>query len=78
MDQLPILLEDYLNYLKTVRGLAPTTIQEYTYDLTSFFRFLRRRKEGRTYRKMAFDQIPIEDMDLEAVEKVDLHDLQAF
>lgn len=77
-DYLPLLLEDYMNYLKTIRGLAPTTIREYTYDLSSFFRFLRRRKGGSEFRRMDFEKIPIGDMDLEDLQSANLHDLQAF
>lgn len=35
----PIILTDYLNYLKSIRGLSPTTIKEYSYDLEVFFEY---------------------------------------
>ena len=77
-DYLPLPLEDYINYLKTVKGLAPTSIREYTYDLTAFFRFLRKRKGGAEFRRMEFDAIPIEDMGIKDIQAASLHDLQAF
>ncbi len=38
MNQAIILL-DYLNYLKSIRGLSATTIKEYSYDLEVFFEY---------------------------------------
>lgn len=35
----PILLTDYLNFLKSIRGLSPNTIKEYGYDLEVFFKY---------------------------------------
>lgn len=40
----PIILIDYLNYLKTIRGLSETTIKEYAYDLQVFFEYQILRK----------------------------------
>ncbi|MDU1829395.1 site-specific integrase, partial [Anaerococcus sp.] len=35
----PIVLVDYLNYLKSIRGLSLMTIKEYSYDLEVFFEY---------------------------------------
>ena len=35
----PILLTDYLNFLKSIRGLSLNTIKEYGYDLEVFFKY---------------------------------------
>lgn len=40
----PILLTDYLNFLKSIRGLSPNTIKEYGYDLEVFFKYQILRK----------------------------------
>lgn len=40
----PLILIDYLNYLKTIRGLSETTIKEYAYDLEVFFNYQILRK----------------------------------
>lgn len=40
----PILLIDYLNFLKSIRGLSPNTIKEYGYDLEVFFKYQILRK----------------------------------
>lgn len=40
----PILITDYLNYLKSIRGLSSNTIKEYSYDLNLLIRFMIVRK----------------------------------
>lgn len=40
----PIILTDYLNYLKSIRGLSSNTIREYNYDLNLMIRFMLVRK----------------------------------
>ena len=34
--QTPLILKDYLSYLKSIRGLSKKTISEYNYDLINF------------------------------------------
>ncbi|MDY3005491.1 tyrosine recombinase XerC [Anaerococcus sp. AGMB00486] len=40
----PLILTDYLNYLKSIRGLSNKTISEYNYDLINFISFVILRK----------------------------------
>ncbi len=40
----PTLLRDYLNYLKSIRALSPSTIKEYSYDLRVFLEYMLARK----------------------------------
>ena len=77
MDDIPIILDDYLNYLKTVRGLSPATVKEYYYDLRFFFKFIKRRKEV-SLRKNKLEDIDIIEMDEQDLEKVRLQDLHAY
>lgn len=41
----PIIITDYLNYLKSIRGLSSNTIKEYRYDLMLMIRYMIVRKE---------------------------------
>ena len=38
---LPIMAQDFLSYMDTIKGKSANTICEYHYDLRSFFRFLK-------------------------------------
>ncbi len=40
----PLLLNDYLNYLKSIKGLSESTIKEYAYDLEMFIEYQITRK----------------------------------
>ena len=42
--QAPLILKDYLSYLKSIRGLSKKTISEYYYDLINFISFQILRK----------------------------------
>lgn len=73
----PIILEDYLNYMETIKGSSPNTVKEYFFDLRVFFRFLKKR-----YRLVElneeFDEIDISDIDLDLIKKVNIQDLHAY
>lgn len=77
MHEIPIILEDFLNYLDTIKGKSPNTVKEYYYDLRTFFRFLKIR-----YRLIEsncpFDEIDISDIDVKHLKRVNLQDLFAY
>ncbi len=75
---LPVVLEDYINYMKTVRGLSPRTIREYTYDLVRFLRFLTRRHGDAAMRQRPLEEITIDTISPEDLAAVDINDLLAF
>ncbi len=79
-DELPIVLEDYLNYLKTVKGLSQNTVKEYYYDLRFFMKYMKKRKD-KDSRALDLEEIDISDMtekDLEAVTLADMHAYLAY
>lgn len=41
----PIIISDYLNYLKSIRGLSSNTIKEYRYDLMLMIKYMIVRKK---------------------------------
>ncbi|KNF08908.1 phage integrase family [Gottschalkia purinilytica] len=77
MEDMPLLLEDFLVYIETIKGKSPNTAKEYYFDLRTFFRFLKIR-----YRLVdkdtPFDDIDILDIDESIIRKVNLQDLYAF
>lgn len=76
--ELPIILEDYINYMKTVRGLSPRTIREYQYDLVRFLRFHVRRHGKGEARKAPLESVDISSVDVALLQSVDINDLLAF
>src|SRR5690554_670817 len=75
--QFPNLLEDYLDYMETIRGKSPNTIRAYSYDLVLLFKFLKIRfKMVKT--DTPFEEIEIYDIDTDFIKKISLNDLYAF
>ncbi len=77
MDNIPLLLEDYLNYMETIKGTSANTVKEYFFDLRIFLRFMKVR-----YRLVSrddqFDEIEIFDIDLDFIKKINIQDLHAY
>lgn len=73
----PQVLSTFLTYLNAVRSLSSATIHEYYLDLRTFFRFLK-VKRNLADPNAAFDDISIEDVDIELIRTVTLSDLYDF
>ncbi len=77
MKNIPLLLEDYLNYMETIKGVSPNTAKEYFFDLRTFFRFLKTRYKLND-NKVEFNEIDISDIDIDFINKINIQDLHAY
>nr|WP_127836387.1 tyrosine recombinase XerC [Clostridium prolinivorans] len=78
-NELPSCLIGFLNYLEIIKGKSPNTIQAYKFDLVLFFRFLKiYKKMIPTDSNIEFNNIPIDDIDDDFMNKIKLTDLYAF
>ena len=77
MTDIPVLAQDFLSYMDTIKGKSAKTIREYHYDLRSFFRFLKLH-----YRLIPLDSdlstVTITDIDIDFIKKISLSDLYAY
>lgn len=73
----PPLLRDFLTYQETIQGHSHSTSEEYFLDLRNYFRFLKRER-GLVDRKVPYDEIPIQDVDINLVGTVSLSDVYAW
>lgn len=73
----PPILRDFLVYHETIQGHSRATVDEYFLDLRSFFRFLKLDK-GCVAKDTPFDEISIDDVDLDLVRGVTLSDVYAY
>lgn len=73
----PPLIRDFLVYHETIQGHSKHTVDEYFLDLRSFFRFLKLEKL-RIPRNTPFDEIPIDDVDLDLAKNVTLTDVYSY
>ncbi|BDR83743.1 tyrosine recombinase XerC [Clostridium tetani] len=75
--ELPQQLNNFLNYLTTVKERSPNTMSAYKVDLVMFFRFLKLYKT-KLSKDIEFDDIDISDIDDEFIRKITLTDLYSF
>ncbi len=73
----PLILKEFLGYMQTIKGKSPKTIQEYYFDLRTFFRFLKISRQM-TPDNVEFESIPIDDVDIKLLETVTLTDVFEF
>ena len=74
---LPQSLNEFLNYLGTIRGKSKNTIDGYKIDLSMFFKFLKLYK-GLADHNLEFEDIIINDIDKEFIRNITLGDLYSF
>ena len=78
----PILLIDYLNFLKSIRGLSPNTIKEYGYDLEVFFKYQILRKvyygDQSTFEKEFKDKDMKKIIDAKFLSSLNIADFYAY
>lgn len=77
MKNMPLLLEDYLNYIETIKGISANTTKGYYFDLRIFFRFLKKRYKL-VDDDIEFDDIDISDIDIGIIKKINIQDLHAY
>ncbi|GKX66330.1 tyrosine recombinase XerC [Inconstantimicrobium mannanitabidum] len=76
-EKLPQRVNEFVNYLDTIKGKSKNTIEAYKVDLGLFFRFIKLYK-GMVPNKTDFDEIKINDIDDDVIKKITLSDLYAF
>lgn len=74
-DEAPEVVKDFLFYLQTVKAKSPRTVNEYYLDLRMFFRFM---KVLRGNVKCEFDEIKIDDIDIDFIKEITLTDIYEF
>ncbi len=76
-DSAPPLVRDYLIHLRVIKAKSEKTIEEYYIDIRTFFRFLKVHR-GLVPSDLPFDEIAIDDVNLELIRSVTLSDAYDF
>jgi integrase/recombinase XerD len=78
-NDIPQFLNDYLNYLDTVRGCSSATIVAYTADLSLLLKFIKMHK-GLNPKDSShkLEDISINDLTIDTLKTLELQDLYAF
>lgn len=77
IQNIPIILEDFLNYMETIKGVSSNTAKEYFYDIRTFFRFIKVRHKL-IDPDTDFTKINISDVDLDLIKTLTIQDLHGY
>ena len=72
-----MLVQEYILYLRNVRGLGEKTVREYSKDLRTFFRFLKRGR-GLVPGETPLEEILVNDVDLEFIRSISTYEVYSF
>ncbi len=78
LAQMPPLVAEYARYKSVIQGCSPKTVEEYLFDLRTFFRYLRAKRDGIDPASDAFVEIDIRDVDLEEIRAVTTEQILEF
>ena len=73
----PPIIKEFLGYMGTVKGKSPLTVEEYFMDLRTFFRYMKQHR-NQVLQDMPFDEISIDDIDLEFIKTITLTDVYEY
>ena len=75
--QLPLLVRNFLAYNETIKGKSSKSIDEYAFDLQTFFRYIISSR-SLVSSEIEFDNIDISGVDAELLKTITLSDLYSF
>jgi len=76
MNDAPVIVKDFLNYMETIKGKSKNTIHEYFYDLRTFLRFIKMHKG--LVDEQDLSDIDISDVTIDLIRTITLSDLYAY
>lgn len=74
LSESPMVLKKFLGYLQTVKGKSQKTVEEYFFDLRTFFRYLKLFNHL-VDPNTPFEEIKIDDVDVNLLKEVNLTDV---
>ena len=76
-SELPILVQQYLGYIESIKGHSTLTVEEYASDLRTFFRYLSRSK-NLVDKDTPDDEIDISGIDIDFIKTITLNDAYQY
>lgn len=75
---IPIFLQDFLNYIKTIKGLSANTVNEYYYDLRLFLKFMSHRLNLVDFENDNIEEIDVKKLKVKDLEEITLIDIHSY
>lgn len=80
-DDVPIYIQNFLEYMSGIKNRSNSTIKEYYYDLRYAFRYLKLLKSGYKDSKIdseLIEKTDISNMDIQFIKSIELEDLHKY
>jgi len=74
LSEAPEIIKNYLGYIQNIKGKSSKTVQEYYFDLRTFFRYIK-LKRNLVEENIEFENIKINDVDIKLIETITLTDI---
>lgn len=75
-EDAPTYLRDFITYTEAIKGKSKNTAKEYFLDIRSFLRFMKVYRGLATYDEL--ENLSIQDVDIEFIRSITLHDLYEY
>lgn len=74
LSEAPEIIKNYLGYMLNIKGKSAKTVQEYYFDLRTFFRYIKLKRDL-IEKDTEFENIKIDDVDIKLIETITLTDI---
>ena len=75
-NEAPSYLKDFITYTEAIKGKSKNTAKEYFFDIRSFLRFMKINRGLASFDEM--DNLTIEDVSIDFIKTITLHDLYEY
>ncbi len=76
--ELPVLVREFASYKSVIQQCSPKTVEEYCFDLRTFFRYIIAEREGIPTESDEFEKINISGVGLDVISSVTAADIYEF
>ena len=78
IDTMPKLVREFASYKSVIQGCSEMTINEYLFDLRTFFRYIVASRQGISLDDEELEKIDISDIDLDFIKDLQTEDMYEF
>ncbi|MDR0404225.1 MAG: tyrosine recombinase XerC [Oscillospiraceae bacterium] len=76
-SECPQVVKKFLGYLVTIKGKSKNTVNEYYFDLRTFFRYIKKIKDIKC-KDVEFKKVDIKDVGIELIKSITLNDIYEY
>ena len=78
MPKMPLAVDSYTNYCRSIKNRSEKTVSEYEHDLLTFFRYIRAYKSGLPTDEETLHDIDVSKISIEDISKITSEDIMRF